>query len=66
MIEPLDIRYDGEIRKGTAELYHCFDCDVDIHVLYFQSAEDHERWLSGEGFKLINHWTKPAKPPKYK
>ena len=62
---PFEVRYDERILTGTAELFHWFEYDEPLRVMYFHSHEDHQRWLSGEVFRIINHWTKPAKPPRY-
>ena len=62
---PFEIRYDGAIREGTAELYNWYEYGEPLYVLYFNSQEDHRQWLRGESFRLINHWNVPAKPPKY-
>ncbi len=65
IFQPFEVRYDGEVKEGTAELYNWFECGEPLRVLYFHDREDHNRWLHGEGFRLINHWTVPAKAPRY-
>ena len=59
--EPYEVMYDEGVMTGTAELYH----HDEGMTLYFRNQEDHQHWLVGEAFRLINHWTKPAKPPRY-
>lgn len=48
------------VQSGSAEYYE------DGRRLVFHSREDLQAWLQGEPFRLINHWTKPAKPPRGK
>ena len=46
------------VREGTAELY------PETMTLFFHSIEDLNRWKSGQSFKLINHWVRPAPVPR--
>ena len=67
MIETeLEVRYDKEIREGTAELYHWYYAGAPLEVLYFQTEEQYHAWKNGQPFRLINHWHNPAKPPRGK
>ena len=66
MDQPFEIRYDGETREGTAELFHWRYAGEPLRVLFFHSRDDYLRWRNGEPFRLINHWTKQAKPPNYR
>ena len=62
-----DIRFDDEVKERTAEYYDdWFEPELYHGVMFFHDADDFHRWESGIPFRLINHWTKPAKPPKYK
>lgn len=63
--EPFGIKYDGEIRQGTAELYNWREMDSPVLVLFFHDETDYRRWLNGESFRLINHWTREAPKPQY-
>ena len=65
-INEIEVRYDGAVKEGTAELYHWYYAGAPLEVLYFNSQEDHRRWLGGESFRLINHWKKPAPTPRGK
>ena len=64
--EPFEIRFSDDIRTGTAEAYHWFYAGEPLEVLFFQSQAEYDRWTHGEPFRLINHWTKQARPPKGK
>jgi hypothetical protein len=63
---PFEIRYDNVIREGTAELYNWFEAGSPLKVLYFHSRDEFINWKNGAAFRLINHWTKPAPPPRYR
>ena len=61
-----DIRYDERVRESTAEFYNSWRMPEEFNgVLLFHSQADHQRWLSGESFKLILKDTKPAPKPQY-
>ena len=49
-----------KVGHGTAELY------PETMTLFFHSAEDLNRWKSGESFRLIVRWIKSAPKPNYR
>ena len=51
---------DESVQPGTVEL------DPIVMILSFHSLQDLSAWKQGQPMKLINHWIREAKPPKYK
>ena len=61
-----DVRYDERVREGTAEYWDSWRMPEEFQgVLLFHDRAEHQRWMDGATFKLINHPSKSAPKPQY-
>ena len=62
-----DVRFDRNVREGTAEYYSDWMEDGLYNgVMFFHDEQDYHRWQSGQYyFRAILKNTHPAPGPKY-